>query len=91
MAHPEQAREGNSNEGDTTMTFTIETKPATKKTGPTDEIFRVGEDGQLIREGRVAVWSSKYDKAKSFRIGGQLYVQFPVRKKAEQPAQGEGA
>jgi hypothetical protein len=25
------------------------------------------------------------------RIGGQLYVQFPVRTKAEQPAQGEGA
>jgi hypothetical protein len=30
-----------------------------KKTGPTDEIFPVGEDGRIDREGRVAVWSSK--------------------------------
>jgi hypothetical protein len=37
------------------------------------------------------VWSSKYGKAKSFRVGGQFYVQFPVRKKPEQPAQGAGA
>jgi hypothetical protein len=28
---------------------------------------------------------------KTSRIGGQLYVQFAARKKAEQPAQGEGA
>jgi hypothetical protein len=34
MANREQAREGNSKEGNTTMTFTIETKPAAKKTGP---------------------------------------------------------
>jgi hypothetical protein len=73
------------------MTFTIETQETTKKAGPTDEIFPVSEDGQLIREGRIAVWSSKYGKAKSFRIGGQLYVQFPVRPKAEKPAQGDGA
>jgi hypothetical protein len=32
-------------------------------------------------QGRVAVWSSKYGKAKSFKVGGQLYVQFPVRPK----------
>ena len=30
-------------------------------------------------------------KTKSFRIDGTLYVQLPVRIKAEQPAQGEGA
>ena len=47
--------------------------------------------GKIDRNGRVAVWTSKNGKAKSFRIGGQLYVQFPVKPKAEQPAQGEGA
>ena len=72
------------------MTFTIEPRAATKKTGPSDELFPV-VDGQIIREGRIAVWSSKNGKAKSFRINGQLYVQFPVRKKPEQPAPGEGA
>jgi hypothetical protein len=25
---------------------------------------------------------------KTFRVGGQLYVQFPARKKLEQPAMG---
>jgi hypothetical protein len=63
------------------MTFTIEPRAATKKTGPSDELFPVV--GQIIREGRIAVWSSKNGKAKSFRINGQLYVQFPVRKKPE--------
>ena len=70
--------------------FTVETK-TTKRTGPTDEIFPVGEDGRINREGRVAVWSSKIGKAKSFRIAGQLYVQFPVRPKPEQPVQADGA
>jgi hypothetical protein len=57
------------------MTTTTETKETMKKTGPTDEILPAGADGQINREGRVAVWSSKYGKAKSFRIGSQLYVQ----------------
>jgi hypothetical protein len=73
------------------MTSTIETTETTKKTGPTDEIFPVSEDGQLIREKRVAVWSSKHGRAKSFRIDGQLYVQFPVRPKPAKPAPGDGA
>jgi hypothetical protein len=71
--------------------ITIETAETTKKPGPTDEIFPVSEDGQLIREGRIAVWSSKNGRAKSFRIEGPLYVQFPVRPKPVKPAQGEGA
>jgi hypothetical protein len=65
--------------------FTIpaptETQITTKKAGPTDELFPV-VDGKINREGRVAVWSSKNGKAKSFRINGQLYVQFPVKPKA---------
>ena len=63
--------------------FTInptETQVTTKKPGPTDELFPV-VDGKINREGRVAVWSSKNGKAKSFRINGQLYVIFPVRAK----------
>jgi hypothetical protein len=52
---------------------------------------RAATPRQLNRAGRVAVWSSKYGKAKSFRIGGQLCVQFPVRPKAEQPTPGSGA
>jgi len=73
------------------MTTTTETKETTKKAGPTDELFPV-TDGKIDRKGRVAVWTSKNGKAKSFRIGGQLYVQFPVKPKAEQPATGgEGA
>ena len=38
-------------------------------------------DGKIDRKGRVGVWTSKNGKAKSFRIGGQLYVQFPVKPK----------
>jgi hypothetical protein len=60
------------------------------ETGPTDEIFPVRKDGQLVREGRIAVWSSKYGKAKSFRIGGQLYVQFPGQEEARATRTGEG-
>jgi len=64
----------------TTTTAPTETQVTTKKTAPTDELFPV-VDGKINREGRVAVWSSKNGKAKSFRINGQLYVQFPVRPK----------
>ena len=67
--------------------MTTENTETTKKAGPTDELFPV-TDGKIDRKGRVGVWTSKNGKAKSFRIGGQLYVQFPVD---EQPAQGEGA
>ena len=69
----------------TTTTASTETKGSTNKALPTDELFPV-VDGKINREGRVAVWSSKNGKAKSFRINGQLYVQFPVR-----PKKGGGA
>ena len=65
------------------MTFTLEADTAPKKARPTDEIFPVGEDGAIIREGKIPVWSSKHGRAKSFRINGQLYVQFPVRLRLE--------
>jgi hypothetical protein len=64
--------------------MTTENTETTKK-GPTDELFPV-VDGKINREGRVTVWTSKNGKAKSFKINGQLYVQFPVR-----PKRGGGA
>ena len=58
------------------------TTETTKKTGPSDEIFPV-TDGKIDRSGRIAAWSSKNGKAKSFRLNGQLYVIFPVKQSAQ--------
>ena len=62
--------------------MTTENTETAPKAGPTDELFPV-TNGKIDRKGRVAVWTSKNGKAKSFRIAGQLYVQFKIKPKAK--------
>lgn len=70
-----------------------ETTETTKKKGsrPTHEIFPVNAEGKPEYKARTGAWSHSKGGGYNFKIGDKRYVMFPVKPKAEQPAQGEGA
>ena len=72
--------------------MTTENKETTKKgSRPTHEIFPVNAEGKTEYKARIGAWAHSKGGGYNFRIGDKRYVMFPVKPKAEQPAQREGA